>query len=242
MQQQIGIIGTCQLHLCSEFFLNDEIKQKYNINVKFNLSDYMYDPSYFEYKGSILDYNIFDDLDILIISMNLYTNEVSSEKIINYLKSKNIKIIKVFLIKFPIYPLNWSGFGMNRKDLLNWNGLDNIDYKCKFKECIKSMYKSNENSDLSIEITKYVEKFFDKQYLFLSSLHPTNKLLYVLWKYILQHLSINIENHKYIFSNELLPGDTNPFTSKMIKDLDIQIENANINDKFYINKYNESVE
>jgi len=105
----IGIFGSCQLHLCDKIFLNKQIQQKYNINIKFSLPFYEYDPSYPNYKGK-LDYFIFNDLDLLIIELNSLDNEASSEKIINYLQDKHTKIIKTFLIKFPIYPLNWSGY------------------------------------------------------------------------------------------------------------------------------------
>ena len=239
-KKNIGIFGSCQLHLCSIFFFNEEVQQKYNINIKFSLPFYEYDTSYSIYRGK-LDYSILNDLDVLIIEINSLDNEASSEKIINYLQYKNIKIIKTFLIKFPIYPLNWSGFGENTKDYLNWNGLDKIDYKEKFKQCIENMRENNIESDLSTKITDFVKNNFNKQLLFLHSLHPTNILLYQLWKYILQHLSINIEDNEYIFSQELL-GLTwiNPFTNKMIKDLDIQFKDVIVDDQFYINRYEEN--
>ncbi len=238
--RNIGFFGSCQLNSC-DFFLNDQIKKKYNINVVFSLAFYMYDYNYSEYKGK-LDYSIFNNIDILIIEINSLSldNQASSEKIIDYCINKNIKIIKTFLIKFPIYPLNWSGFGENKKDYLNWDGLDNIDYKEKFKNCIESMRKSNIKSDLSIELTDFVEKNFNKQLLFTHSLHPTNKLLYQLWKYILQNLFINIEDNKYIFTSQIINCWYNPFTIKMIKDLDIQFTNVIINDQFYINRYNKN--
>ena len=238
--RNIGFFGSCQLNSC-DFFLNDQIKKKYNINVVFSLNFYMYDYKYLYYKGK-LDYSIFNNIDILIIEINSLSldNEASSEKIIDYCINKNIKIIKTFLIKFPIYPLNWSGFGENKKDYLNWDGLDNIDYKEKFKNCIESMRKSNIKSDLSIELTDFVEKNFNKQLLFTHSLHPTNKLLYQLWKYILQNLFINIEDNKYIFTSQIINCWYNPFTIKMIKDLDIQFTNVIINDQFYINRYNKN--
>lgn len=237
IRQNIGFFGSCQLHLCSNFFLNEKIKDNNNINVKFSLPFYEYDPSYCRYRGE-LDYSIFNDLDILVIEINSLNNKASSTKIIDYLKEKNVKIIKTFLIKFPIYPLNWSGFGENKKDYLKWEGLENIDYKKKFKKCIESMYKSNSESDLSTNITTFVEKNFNKKLLFTHSLHPTNILLYELWRHILQHLSINIEDNEYIFTKELINCWHNPFTSKMIKDLDIQINNVIIDDNFYINRYN----
>jgi len=203
----------------------------------FSLPFYEYDTAYPGYRGT-LDYSIFDNLDILIIELNTLNNQASSQKIINYAKDKNIKIYKTFLIKFPIYPLNWSGYGESKQDYLNWNGLDNIDYKEKFKKCLESVRKSNMESDLSIEITNFIANNFNKQLLFTYSFHPTNKLLYQLWKYILQNLSINIENNEYIFTNELIICWYNPFTTKMIKDLDIQFRDVIIDDEFYIDRYN----
>lgn len=127
----IGFFGSCQLLLCN-FFLNDKVKKKYNINIVFCLLFFEYDPDYIVYRGK-LDYSIFDNLDILILEKNSLNNQASSEKIINYLNNKNVKIIKTFLLKFPIYPINWNGMGENKQDYVNWDGLDNINYKEKFK-------------------------------------------------------------------------------------------------------------
>ena len=100
--KKIGFFGSCQLHLCDNFFLNEKIKQKYNIEVMFSLPFYEYDTAYVGYKGK-LDYSIFDNLDILIIEINTLNNEASSKKIIDYVQDKNIKIYKTFLIIFPIH-------------------------------------------------------------------------------------------------------------------------------------------
>ena len=64
-------------------------------------------------------------------------------------------------------------------------------------------------------------------------------LLYQLWKHILIHLSINIDNYQYNFQNNELINDWwyNPFTSKMIKDLDIKFTTT-VDDNFYIERYN----
>jgi len=225
----VGFFGSCQLHLCWNFFLNEQVLKKHNMNVCFALPFYEYDPNYPGYKGK-LDYSIFNEQDILVIEINPL-----SEQIVDYCTNKNIKIIKTFLIKFPIYPINWSGFGDNKNDYLNWT--TNIDYKKKFKECIKSMREYNSKSDLSIELTEFVENNFNKQLLFTHSLHPTNVLLYQLWKYILQNLSINIEDNEYIFTHQLIDCWYNPFTSKMITDLDIQFTDVIIDDQFYIDRY-----
>lgn len=104
------------------------------------------------------------------------------------------------------------------------------------------MRKNNIESDLSTELTDFVEQNFNKQLLFLDGLHPSNVLLYQLWKYILQKLFINIEDYKYIFAGEFFNRynfHVIPFTTKIIKDLDIKFTNI-INDQFYIDRYNKN--
>jgi hypothetical protein len=238
--KKIGFFGSCQL-LCNDFFLNSSIQEQYNLKVNFSLPFYEYDNNYlFGYKG-ILDYSIFDNLDFLVIEINEFDGQASSKKIINYCESKDIKIIKTFLIKFPIYPINWSGYGENKKDYSSWNGLDNINYKEKFNKCIESVRKCNIESDLSINLTDFILNNFDKQLLFTHSLHPTNVLLYELWRYILIHLSINIDNYQYNFgNNQLINFWYSPFTSKMVKDLDIKFTTI-IDDNFYIERYEKNV-
>ena len=113
---KIGFFGSCQLHLCNNFFLNAEIQKRFNIEVIVSLPFYIYDQNCAMHSGNILNYSIFDNLDVLVIEINNLDNEASSQKIINYCKNKNIKTIKTFLIKFPIYPINWSGYGENIKD------------------------------------------------------------------------------------------------------------------------------
>jgi hypothetical protein len=72
-------------------------------------------------------------------------------------------------------------------------------------------------------------------------LHPTNVLLYELWRYILIHLSINIDNYQYNFgNNQLINFWYSPFTSKMVKDLDIKFTTI-IDDNFYIERYEKNV-
>lgn len=93
-------------------------------------------------------------------------------------------------------------------------------------------------SDLSDRLTDFVEDNFTKQRLFTHSLHPTNVLLYELWRYILQHLSINVDDQEYAFTEELLHLWKNPLTSKMIEDLGIQFTEV-ADDQFYIDRYNE---
>jgi hypothetical protein len=234
----IGFFGSCQLHLCSNFFINDEVKKKNNIHVKFSIPFYEYDNKYPGYKNN-LKYDIFDDLDILIIENNNLDNIASSGKIIEYCRDKKIKIIKTFLIKFPIYPINWSGYGENISDYKNWGGLDNIDYKKKFKECIESCRESNILSDLSTDITDFIEKNYNKKLLFTHSLHPTNILLYELWRNIFKKLNLNIDDYDYIFENELIKYWYNPFTTKMIADLNILFDTI-VDDNFYIQRFNKN--
>lgn len=233
---KIGFFGSCQLHLCVDFFLNSDVRKTNNIDVIFVIPFYIYDPKYPSYKKE-LSYDIFDNIDYLVIENNELTNSASSEKIIEHCIKKNIKIIRTFLIKFPIYPLNWSGYGENKNDYVDWVGLDKIDYKHKFQKCIDSCKKANLSSDLDIDLTTFIENNFNKQLLFTHSLHPTNILLYELWKNIFNKISINISDCNYVFSKELIQCWYNPFTSKMIHDLNIKFD-IEIDDNFYITRYN----
>lgn len=248
---KIGFFGSCQLHLCDKFFLNKQMLKTYNYDVVFSLGFYLYDPNFGAKRN--LDYSIFNDIDILIIEINSLPldNQASSKRIINYLKDKSVKIIKTFLIKFPIYPINLSGYGDLKKNYLNWCGLDNINYKERFKMCIEKMRKSNIESDLSTEITDFVENNFNKHLLFTHSMHPTNILVYQLWKYILQNIDIDINNHKYNLNpyffgafdfNHMKSGNVwyQPFPIKMAKDLNIQFTNVIVDDQFYIDRYNKN--
>ena len=238
MTLNIGFFGSCQLNLCCNFFFNKDVLNNNNLKILLNLSFYEYDEKYIYYKG-ILDYKIFDELDILVIENNNLNNNASSEKIINYCLLKNIKIIKTFLMKFPIYPINWSGYGENINDYLNWKNLDEIDYKKKFKEILSKFRLDNSKSDMSLEITNYVENNYNKELLFTHSLHPTNILLYKLYASIFSNLNININDYKFIFNGELIFFWINPFTTKMYIDLKIEFETI-IDDDFYMNRYNEN--
>jgi hypothetical protein len=111
---KIGFFGSCQLNLCRSFFNNNVCKDN-NIKIIFSEAFYLYDNKYPGFKG-VLDYSIFDNIDILIIENNNLENQASSKKIIDYCLNKNIKIIKTLLLKMPIYPINWSGYGENIKD------------------------------------------------------------------------------------------------------------------------------
>lgn len=237
-RKKIGVYGSCQLHLCSDFFFNEEIIEKNNLEIIFALASYKYDYNYFEYTHE-LDYKIFDNIDILIIELNKYENNASSDNIIKYCQEKNIKIIKTCMITFPIFPINWSGYGDNPKDYINWIELDKIDYKTRFKKIIDSLKLKFINSNLDLNIINYIEENFNKKLLFLHSLHPTNILLYELWKSIFNNLNIKITDYKYKFDREILEGWLNPYTTKMFEDLDIKYE-VNIDDNFYLERYNEN--
>jgi hypothetical protein len=106
---KIGLFGSCQLCIPYKFFFSNEILKIYNFEILFALFFFNYDDEYTK-KNCILDYAIFDNCDILIIENNNLQNQASSTKIIEYclIKNKNMKIIKTFLINFPIFPLNWS--------------------------------------------------------------------------------------------------------------------------------------
>lgn len=43
--KNIGIFGSCQLHLSHTFFLNEEIQKQFNLNVIFSLPFFDYDPN-----------------------------------------------------------------------------------------------------------------------------------------------------------------------------------------------------
>ena len=218
---KIGFVGSCQLILCYNFFLNPTIQQSNNYVIKFALPFYIYDNN----DQHSIDYTIFDDLDVLVLETNNLNNCASSNKITNYCvnKNANIKIIKTFLVKFPIYPINWSGYGENKQDYINWIDINKIDFNSKFEKCMLSLIENNKRSDLNLEISNFVKCNFNKKLLFTHSLHPTNVLLYVIWKYILYHLNINIDDYKYEFNGELINCWYNPFTNKMISDLNIEI-------------------
>ena len=151
---KIGFFGSCQLHLCSNFFFNDDVLTNNDIKIMFNLPFYIYDEKYSKYNNiinhPILDYSLFQNIDVLVIENNNLTNQASSNKIIEYCLKLNIKIIKTCLLKFPIYPLNWSGYGENKKDYEIWDGLNNIDYITKFDKCIDSLLTDINKTDLDI--------------------------------------------------------------------------------------------
>ena len=234
--QKIGLFGSCQLHACHKFFLNKQVTRR-KFKIVFSLRFYEYNPAFVNYKGE-LNYAIFDGIDILIIENNNLDNQASSQKIIEYCKDKQIRIIKTFLIKFPIFPINWSGLGEKESDYLNWVELDKINYKKKFRACMSSCVKHNRESDLSLTISTFIKKRFTQQLLFTHSLHPTNVLLYELWRCIFDKLFINIDDYNYCFNSELVENSWhNPFTQKMMTDLNIQFT-PTIDDNFYIDRYN----
>ena len=69
---------------------------------------------------------------------------------------------------------------------------------------MKSLKINNEHSELNMNISLFINENFNKQLLFTHSLHPTNVLLYELWRYVLEKLSINIEDNEYKFQGELM--------------------------------------
>lgn len=139
------------------------------------------------------------------------------------------------LFKFLIYPINWSWYGENKSDYVNWIELNNIDYKLKFNKCINSLKNNIKNTNLCYSIIDYIKDNFNKKLLFTHSLHPTNILLYEIFKSIF--LNFNEYDYDYDLNNQLIDCWFNPFTSKMITDLNI-LFNVEVNDEFYINRYN----
>ena len=240
--KNVGLFGGCQLTYTYNFFLNNEVCSKNDFNIKFALSWFEYDKDYWEYKGT-LDYNIFDNLDILIISNNPLSenNQASNKKIINYVKTKNknTTIIKTVSIRFSIFPINWNGYGENKNDYINWTDLHKIDYKDKFKKCVNTVRKQINKTHLHPFIADYIEENFNKEYLFSHCMHPTNVLFYQIWKSLFICLKLNIEDYQYNFEEELVLNWLNPFTKKMMKDLNIQFDSY-VDDDFYIKRYNEN--
>jgi hypothetical protein len=229
---RIGILGSCNLCEPYKIFLTSEVLQLYNMEVIFVLRLYEFDKKYTLYNGSEFDYIVFDNIDTLIIENNNYEGNISSEQIISYCISRNIKIIKTCMLKFPIFPINWSGYGYKKTDFENYNSIDHTDYKIKFKECLTSVQKSLLSTDLSLNIVDFIQSNFNKKLLFSHSLHPTNVLFYEVWRSILKNLNINIDDHKYNLDVECINVWRNPFTTKMVSDLDIQFD-VLIDNEFY---------
>ncbi len=116
-------------------------------------------------------------------------------------------------------------------------GLDNIDYKEKFNKIISSLKRDFDETDLDKSIVTFIENNFNKVLLFTHSLHPSNVLLYELWRSILNNLNIDITQYDFDLEKEIIDCWYNPFTTKMIKDLNIQFETI-VDDNFYIERYN----
>ena len=228
MTIKIGCFCSCQVHSTHHFFLNSQIAEKNNLKIVFSEPFWEYSDK-FNANPRILNYEIFNELNILIIENNNLTNNASSELIIKYCKDKNIKIIITCLLKFPIYPINWSGYGENINDYINFNGLENINYIDKFNKCLNSLYKDIQDTDLNVDIVDFIKDNFSKKLLFTHSLHPTNILLFELWKHIFKNLNINIYDYEYTFPpyEILFHSWINPFTNKMIKDLEINFSIKN---------------
>jgi hypothetical protein len=233
----IGFFGSCQLEHY-KFFLTDEYLKTHNIFVKFALGFYNYDFNY-NCRAPILNYDIFDDLDLLIIEINNCNNQASSEKIISYCANKSIKIFKTFLLQCNIYPIHYSGYGINKKDIDNFTNLENIDYISKYNNWILNLYNLCAKSDLNIELIKYIEDNFTKILLFTHSLHPTNNLLIMLYKQISEKLGIEFQTINY--DAQVIIFWSNPFTTKLVKDLNITY-NCVIDDNFYIQLYRSGLE
>lgn len=231
---KIGFYGSCQLSVAPFFFSKLD-----NYDIKFVEMFFLHAPEYVN-NCKKLNYNIFNSIDILIIENNKLTNESGSDSIIAHCKKLNIRIICTCLLKFPIFPLNWSGRGENWPDYKIFKFDDDTDYRLKFEQCINSLKKEILQSDLSTEIVDYINDNFKYKRLFTHSLHPSNDLLYVLYKNIFALLDIDITNFDYVFDKELIMCWNNPFTSKMITDLGIEFD-ADVNDSFYIERYKKNI-
>lgn len=236
---KIALAGSCQLGgSVRMFFFNEEVRKDNNIIETCTIPLYLYSKRIGNMYRGDLNYNIFDDYDIIIIENNNYEGTASSERIIRYCIKKKKKIIRTCMLKFPIFPINWSGFGENKKDYIQWKEPNKIDYKVKFNECINSLKKNIEKTDLDMDIVHFIQDNFSRTLLFSHSLHPTNILLYKLYESIFKNLNIDINKYKFIFKKVLIYTHTmiNPITTKMIQDLNIQFKTIP-NDKYYIARY-----
>ena len=237
----IGIFSSRQLVKSCRFFLNDQVieENKLRLDFFFNFNDY--DTLRNKY-AEILDYRKFDGLDVLIIEINSLTNQASSTNIIKYALSKNpnMKIIKVCCLEFLIFPINWNSQTDKSRNYKNWRGINKINFKVKFKVCIHSLYRQFKGTDYNTQIIEFIKNNFHKNKLFTSSTYPTNLLLCEMWKCLFLLMN-NIPFEKYNFisslKEELLDDPRpNPFTTKMISDLNIEYE-CNIDNNFYTKLY-----
>ena len=237
---KIVFAGSCQLGSSAiNYFFNEKVLKDNFITKIHNIPLYLYSKKIGKMYRGELNYDIFNDYDIIIIENNNYFGSASSEKIINYCIKNNKKIIKTCMLKFPIYPINWSGFGENKTDYINIKNIKKVDYKVKFNKCINSFKKNILKTDLDMNIVDFIEINFNKILLFTHSLHPTNILLYNLYKSIFNNLNIDINKYTFPPQKDILycPSMINPFTTKMIQDLNIQF-NITPNNRFYIQRYN----
>ena len=82
MIQNIGFFGSCQLHMASSYFFNEEVLNNNNLKILVNLPFYEYDEKHPYYKNDKLNYEIFDNLDVLIIENNISKLGYQSNKAI----------------------------------------------------------------------------------------------------------------------------------------------------------------
>lgn len=95
----IGFVGSCQLHLCDTFFLNNYIKKKYNIKVKFSIPFYKYDPLYYK---EHLDYSIYIYI-IIVVSISAKTKITQFFKLykFNHIYFPSFSLIRYLIFKLP---------------------------------------------------------------------------------------------------------------------------------------------
>ena len=130
---------------------------------------YDYDMKYNK-KNLILDYNIFNNIDILIIELNNLDCQASSLKIIEYTlnNNKNVKIIKTILFSHSLHPTNILLEKLWKYILINLNiDLDkyNFNYKNEIITTWNNAFTRKMIKDLNIQFKINVDdKFYKRRY------------------------------------------------------------------------------
>jgi hypothetical protein len=237
----VGMFASHQLIKSYEYFLTNQVAEENKLRLNFFFYNHDYDTLNNQY-AEILDYRKFNELDTLIIEINSLTNQASSTNIIKYAleKNPNMKIIKVCQIDFLIFPINWNSQFDKSRNYKNWRGAHKINFKSKFRICINSLYRHFKNTDYDTKIIEFIKSNFHNQLLFTSCTYPTNILLCEMWKCLFSLMNIDFDKYNFasVLNEKELLNDPrpNPFTTKMISDLDITF-NPKIDDKLYNKRY-----
>ena len=219
----IGILANHQIHDTYQYFLTPQILKDNNLRIAFV---YKYD----DFEINKEDLKMFDSINVLIID-----NDGSLCKtIIKYIKDNNLQInlIKICEIEFPIFPLNWNSKKDYARNYKNWKGINKINFTCKFNVCIKKLYRKFASIDYDENIIQYIKDNFSTKLLFTGTCYPTNHLINELWKCLFKKIWIKNSIDDKIRENILKNPKPNPYTTKMISDLNIKYF-PYTNDKYY---------